>query len=299
MPLDGSGAPPIGVKGLKVPPINCVLGADVGAGAGAGAAGGLGAHSGSRKNLFRPTSSYSISAASRTSTAAGRAEDTMAGRGMMEEEAILAAFSSHLSCFFETVLSAAPADALASVFSPLCLLVPKLLVRCAMTMAVASSAAATQQRQQLLQRASITKHQLDQLQSMAGSAYVLSHLTDKQQKAFLLRIVVIIQQNMALHIQALPFPPETKRSLLDKLTEGFEHCRRFITLFGMPGNELKVRKRAAPDSCYSLLIAVGIHIIRLLVCLLLLGILREESTRVWERGIAGAVAEGDRNVRSA
>ena len=173
-----------------------------------------GGSGGSGSKQLHSASSFTSTGASAAnlhsgSSAAGSADSVV---GTAEEEAILGSFSAHLGAFFDAVLGSSSAHVLATVFAPLCSLVPRLLIRC-------------------------TMHMVTNPHDARGS---LARLSGKQQKAHLLRIVVIIQQSVALHIQALPFAPETRRRLMDRLTEAFEHARRFITLLDMPASELKV-----------------------------------------------------------
>ena len=140
--------------------------------------------------------------------------------GIAEEEAILSAFTEHLTSFLQAVASSTSTDALAALLSPLCTVIPRILTHCAMHMVTESD------------KASSDDDGDAHSQGMHSEHYLKSHL---------LRMVVSAQQAFALQTQSFAITPETKRRLTDLLTEGFERSRRFITMFGMPAAELKVQ----------------------------------------------------------
>ena len=137
--------------------------------------------------------------------------------GISEEEAILSAFNKHLDSFLQAIVSSTSTDALAALISPLCTVIPRILTHCAMHMVSEIEKASSD----------------DEDDHLSGSDHYL--------KSHLLRMVVSAQQSFALQIQSFSIHPETKRRLTDLLTDGFERSRRFITMFGMPAAELRVR----------------------------------------------------------
>jgi hypothetical protein len=139
--------------------------------------------------------------------------------GLSEEEAILSAFNDHLRSYLQAVMSSTSSDALAALLSPLCSVIPRILTHCAMHMVAESDKANSQDSDDHFSPSASADH------------YLKSHL---------LRMVVSVQQSFALHLQSYGVSSETKRRLLDLLTDGFERSRRFISMFGMPANELKV-----------------------------------------------------------
>jgi hypothetical protein len=138
--------------------------------------------------------------------------------GLAEEEAILLGFNEHLQQYFQAVISSSSPDALAALLSPLCSVVPRILTHCAMHMVSESD-----------------KGNDDDDDSLTHSV-----MADHYLKTHLLRMVVSVQQSTAMHIQAHSIQLETKRRLMDLLTDGFERSRRFITMVSMPAAELKV-----------------------------------------------------------
>jgi hypothetical protein len=137
--------------------------------------------------------------------------------GIGEEEAILSAFNEHLTSYLQAVVSSTSTDALAALLSPLCTVIPRILTHCAMHMV----------------------SEIDKANS--DDEYSPSASSDHYLKTHLLRMVVSVQQSFALQIQSYAIQLEAKRRLTDLLTDGFERSRRFITMFGMPAAELKVR----------------------------------------------------------
>lgn len=173
----------------------------------------------------RKSFSGSPMAAQRASVAgvgAGRGQEE---EGIGEEEAILSAFNAHLAGYLQAVVSSTSTDALAALLSPLCTVIPRILTHCAMHMVAENDKAESDD---------------EGPEGGLGSDHYL--------KTHLLRMVVSVQQAFALQIQSFPVQLETKRRLTDLLTDGFERARRFITMFGMPASELKVRT-GKRDSC--------------------------------------------------
>lgn len=144
-----------------------------------------------------------------------------AEEGLAEEEAILSAFNDHLRSYLQAVMSSTSSDALAALLSPLCSVIPRILTHCAMHMVSE------------IDKANSEDSAEDHFSPTASADHYL--------KTHLLRMVVSVQQSFALQIQSYGVANETKRRLLDLLTDGFERSRRFITMFGMPASELKVR----------------------------------------------------------
>ena len=138
--------------------------------------------------------------------------------GIAEEEAILSAFNDHLQSYLRAVASSTSSDALAALLSPLCSVIPRILTHCAMHMV-----------------AELDKNSSD------DDMFSASASADHYLKSHLLRMVVSVQQSFAMHLQSYSIQLETRRRLTDLLTDGFERSRRFITMFGMPSAELKVK----------------------------------------------------------
>jgi hypothetical protein len=138
--------------------------------------------------------------------------------GVAEEESILDAMNDHIHQYLKAVATAAPPELLAILLSPLCAIVPLIMTRIAMHMAEAGDNPDSEGEDDIASRAT-TSHRL---------------------KTRLLRLVVSVQHANAVHMQSFAIPPETRRKLLDSLTEGFERSRRFVTMFDMPSDELKV-----------------------------------------------------------
>ena len=139
--------------------------------------------------------------------------------GVAEEESILDAMNDHIHQYLKAVATAAPPELLAILLSPLCAIVPLIMTRIAMHMAEAGDNPDSEGEDDIASRAT-TSHRL---------------------KTRLLRLVVSVQHSNAVHMQSFAIPPETRRKLLDSLTEGFERSRRFVTMFDMPSDELKVQ----------------------------------------------------------
>lgn len=139
--------------------------------------------------------------------------------GVAEEESILDAMNDHIHQYLKAVATAAPPELLAILLSPLCTIVPLIMTRIAMHMAEAGDNPDSDGEEDTASRAA-TSHRL---------------------KTRLLRLVVSVQHANAVHMQSFAIPPETRRKLLDSLTEGFERSRRFVTMFDMPSDELKVQ----------------------------------------------------------
>lgn len=156
---------------------------------------------------------------------AGQGQGVSAEEGLAEEEAILSAFNDHLRSYLQAVMSSTSSDALAALLSPLCSVIPRILTHCAMHMV-----------------SEIDKANSD---DSAEDHFSPTASADHYLKTHLLRMVVSVQQSFALQIQSYGVANETKRRLLDLLTDGFERSRRFITMFGMPASELKVRTKTA------------------------------------------------------
>ncbi len=146
-----------------------------------------------------------------------------------EEEVILSAFSHYLAQYVAAVSCCTTSSVLAVVFSPLCSIIPRVLMKCAMHI--------------------ILQNKLSTMESQASSTYStaatnsLLTSSELQLKTRLLRIVVAVQQSTSVSIQSSEIEPEAKRKLQDVLTEEFERLRRYITLFDMPLPELKVYLR--------------------------------------------------------
>ena len=176
----------------------------------------LDTHSGSRKSFSAPSP---LSGGRARSTSQQQLQQASGQDGLAEEEAILSAFNDHLRSYLQAVVSSTSSDALAALLSPLCSVIPRILTHCAMHMVSEIDKA----------------HSDDSDHHYSPTASADHHL-----KTHLLRMVVSVQQSFALHIQSYGVTNETKRRLLDLLTDGFERSRRFITMFGMPASELKV-----------------------------------------------------------
>lgn len=138
--------------------------------------------------------------------------------GTAEEEAILTSFNDHVHQYLKAVISCSSPEALAVLLSPLCSIIPLILTRVAMHMADNSE--------------NDSDEETDDVDIKASNNHKL--------KSRLLRLVVSVQHSTAIHMQSFSIFPETRRKLLDTLTEGFERSRRFITMFDMPADELKV-----------------------------------------------------------
>lgn len=147
--------------------------------------------------------------------------------GIAEEEAILQSFNEHLAAFLSAVVASTSTDALAALISPLCTVIPRILTHCTMFM-VAEYARADAQ----------SEDEGDYFDPLVGAEH---HL-----KTHLLRMVVSVQQSTAMQIQGFSIQLETKRRLLDMLTEGFEKARRFITMLGISAVELKSYLKSNP-----------------------------------------------------
>lgn len=139
--------------------------------------------------------------------------------GVAEEESILDAMNDHIHQYLKAVAAAAPPEMLAILLSPLCTIVPLIMTRIAMHMAEALDNPDSDGE--------------DDIPSRAANSHRL--------KTRLLRLVVSVQHSNAVHMQSFAIPPETRRRLLDSLTEGFERSRRLVTMFDMPSDELKVQ----------------------------------------------------------
>lgn len=197
-------------------------------------------------------------------TAVGRAHE----EGIGEEEAILSAFNAHLAGYLQAVVSSTSTDALAALLSPLCTVIPRILTHCAMHMVAENDKAESD----------------DEAEGGLGSDHYL--------KTHLLRMVVSVQQSFALQIQSFPVQLETKRRLTDLLTDGFERSRRFITMFGMPASELKVRAKAALIGYRQESLNLA-----LLVCVArCAGVLEDQRKRLLEGGGGDPVGQVHRQV---
>ena len=141
-------------------------------------------------------------------------QNTVAEDMIPEEETILGAFNQYLHTFQDTILVSVHPHVLAVLFSPLCSLVPRVLQK-------------------------LVCHIFSNY-SPNSTTIASSTLESQLLKTRILRIVVAVQQTLSLLFQSTSFDTESKRKLIDILTDEFEKLRRFVTLFNMPMTELEV-----------------------------------------------------------
>ena len=147
-----------------------------------------------------------------------------------EEEVILSAFNHHFVQYVNAISSYTSNSVLAAILSPICSIIPRILMKCAMHI--------------------VLQNKLNMMEAQGsapsfantGAPSVIS-ANESVLKTRLLRIVVAVQQSTSVLIQSSAIELDSKRKLQDILTEEFERLRRYITLFDMPLNELKVYLR--------------------------------------------------------
>lgn len=142
-----------------------------------------------------------------------------------EEEVVMSAFAHYLTQYVDAIAPYTTSSTLAVVFSPLCSIIPRILMKCAMHI--------------------VLQNKLSHMEAPQSNGAAFANASaqlaasELQLKTRLLRIVVAIQQSTSLCIQSSEVEPEAKRKLQDLLTEEFERLRRYITLFDMSLVELK------------------------------------------------------------
>lgn len=132
-----------------------------------------------------------------------------------EEELVLGAFNQYLNTLQESIGSAVFPHVLAILYSPLCTLVPRILQK-------------------------VICHIFNIYSSVSLTSSTSSVIESQLLKTRVLRIVVSIQQSLSILFQSSHIDTESKRKLIDMLTDDFEKLRRFVTLFNMPVAELEV-----------------------------------------------------------
>lgn len=143
------------------------------------------------------------------------------GCGISQEpEGIITALYQHLLSFQDAVLSSLDPHALAVIFSPLCTVIPRLLLRYVQHIALSS----TENNEE-------NSYAMDSSVSLAEQIH--------HDKTHILRSMVACQQSLGLLIENSHFPPATTNRLQDIMGEEFERVRRYVTLMDMPMSELK------------------------------------------------------------
>lgn len=141
------------------------------------------------------------------------------------EDLVLTAFNNHLQLYKTAVVPALSPSAFAVVLSPICTLIPAIVMKCVIYVIGKSNG-------------------IDSSASGVANSNGRSNsdkLAANSLKSRLLRVVVTLQQNMTLYFQSTNIDAVTKRRMLDSQTEEFERLRRYVSLLDMPSNELKVK----------------------------------------------------------
>jgi len=141
------------------------------------------------------------------------------GTGISQEpEGIILALYQHLLAFQDAVLAALDTEALAVIFSPLCTIIPRLLLR-------------------YLQHIALSSSEVTESYSLDGNISMADQI--HHDKTHILRAMVACQQSMSMLIESSKFDALSNKLLQDVITEEFERVRRYVTLMDMPMLELK------------------------------------------------------------
>ena len=139
-----------------------------------------------------------------TTKASGGIRDT---DGRPEPEALIGAWNQYILSFQDAILQAAHPSLLSVVFSPLCYLAPKLLMRC--------------------------------IRDLFDSS-IRSSFDGQDGKTKLLRAVVACQQGLSMLLESSRLDPIVNRELQDLLTDEFSRIRRFVQLVGCFTSDLRL-----------------------------------------------------------
>jgi hypothetical protein len=118
-----------------------------------------------------------------------------------EADHIVDDLAQYLQDVFAALRDALSSQAIAVVFSPLCSLIPRILIRC--------------------------------------TRAVIAQTEVKHDSSRLLRNVVSSQLALSVLFESMQLDPVTMRQLQDRLTDEFERARRFVTLLDVSCDELK------------------------------------------------------------
>lgn len=156
--------------------------------------------------------------AAKTGGSAGEAD------GRPEPEALIGAWNQYMLSFQDAILLAAHPSLLGVVFSPLCYLAPRLLMRC-------------------------IKGLFDSSTRLIADGV--------EGKTKLLRSVVACQQGLSMLFESSRLDPAANRALQDRLTDEFSRIRRFVQLIGCQASELRLciahnAREYSKDQCKTL-----------------------------------------------
>ena len=120
--------------------------------------------------------------------------------------------------FQDAVLAALDKQALAVIFSPLCTIIPRLLLRYLQHIALSSS----------------DTQDIYHIDSSVSMSEQIHH-----DKTHILRAMVALQQNLAMLIETCKFEGIVNKRLQNIIMDEFERVRRYVTLMDMAYIELK------------------------------------------------------------
>lgn len=162
------------------------------------------------------------------------------GSGISEEpEGIVVSLYQHLLAYQDAVLSAMDPEALAIVFSPICILIPRLLLRYLQHIAITSSYGRGVTTDFHRTRSNMNPHgggysEMDHYDDDAAYADQVNH-----DKTHILRAMVACQQSVSMLIESSHFEGTMNKTLQEVISDEFERVRRYVTLMDMPMIELK------------------------------------------------------------
>ena len=162
-------------------------------------------------------------------------------QGGHDADAVVGELSHHMLSFQDSILAALPSEALGVILSPLCSMMPKLIMRCLQHLCITNALSLPQSA-----NASYLMGEHSSGTSLHNKAQGGRDQEREQEKerAKPLRVVVACQQTMSSILESSHFDVQTLRRLQDIVTDEFERVRRYVTLLDMPASELKVYIRS-------------------------------------------------------
>ena len=133
--------------------------------------------------------------------------------GSQEDDVIIAELNQYLLSFQDAVLLASAPTTVSVLLSPLCILIPRVLLNC--------------------------------IRHLAKTGTLL--LNKGQVKTRILRCIVACQQCLSMLIEAAHLDPTANKTLQDLSTEEFERVRRYTSLLEVSFDELKSFMMSSPN----------------------------------------------------
>ena len=141
------------------------------------------------------------------------------GSGISQEpEGITLSLYHHLLTYQDAILAALDKEALAVIFSPLCTVIPRLLLR-------------------YLQHIAISSTELTDSYALDSTVTIAEQI--HRDKTHILRAMVACQQNISMLMETCKFDTVANKRLQEIITDEFERVRRYVTLMDMSMSELK------------------------------------------------------------